>query len=120
MYKKWVSITLNTSMYNKPRAKYNRRKVLHTPSFIYSRGFFILCKKNIFGWAGVKGLLLRAEGGQLKARHTATSVSHVGWAGVKRLLLRADGGQFWHGTNISRASRIFILAYKQMLWKVKI
>ena len=80
---KWVSITLNTSMYNKPRANYNRRKVLHTPSIIYSRGFFILCKKNIFGWAGGKGLLLRAEGGQLKVRHTATSVSQVGWAGVK-------------------------------------
>ena len=63
---KWVSITFNTSMYNKPRANYKRRKVLHTPSIIYSRGFFILCKKNIFGWAGVKGLLLRAEGGQLK------------------------------------------------------
>ena len=93
---KWVSITLNTSMYNKPRANYNRRKVLHTPSIIYSRGFLILCKKkNIFGWAGVKGLLLRAEGGQLKARHTATSVSQVGWAGVKRLLLRAEGGQFY-------------------------
>ena len=35
-----------------------------------------------------------AEGGQLKVRHTATSVSQVGWAGVKWLLLRAEGGQF--------------------------
>ena len=96
---KWVSITLNTSMYNKPGANYNRRKVLHTPSIIYSRGFFILCKKNIFGWAGVKGLLLRAEGGQLKARHTATSVSQVGWAGVKQLLLWAEGGQFFDATH---------------------
>ena len=52
-------------------------------------------QKKLFGWAGVKGLLLRAEGGQLKARHTATSVSQVGWAGVKRLLLRAEGGQFY-------------------------
>ena len=92
---KWVSITLNTSMYNKPRANHNRRKVLHTPSIIYSRGFLILCKKNIFGWAGVNGLLLRAEGGQLKARHTSTSVSQVGWAGVRQLLLRAEGGQFY-------------------------
>ena len=91
---KWVSITLNTSMYNKPRANYKRRKVLNTPSTMYSRGFFILCKKNIFGWAGVKGLLLWAEGGQLKAWHTATSVSQVGWAGVKGLLLWAEGGQF--------------------------
>ena len=101
---KWVSITLNTSMYNKPRASYNRRKVLHTPSIIYSRGFFILCKKNIFGWAGVKGLLMQAEGGQLKVRHTATSVSQVGWAGVKRLLLRAEGRQLkvWHtATSVS-------------------
>ena len=46
---KWVSITLNTSMYNKPRANYNRRKVLHTPSIIYSRGFLILCKKTSLG-----------------------------------------------------------------------
>ena len=92
---KWVSITLNTSMYNKPRANYKRRKVLHTSSIIYSRGFLILCKKNIFGWAGVKGLLLQAEGGQLKAQHTSTSMSQVGWAGVRRLLLRAEGGQFY-------------------------
>ena len=62
---KWISITLNTSMYNKPRANYKRRKVLHNPSIIYSTGFFILCNKNIFGWAGVKGLLLRA----ILARH---------------------------------------------------
>ena len=46
-------------------------------------------------WVGrSKGVLLRAEGRQLKAWHTATSVSQVGWAGVKRLLLRAEGGQF--------------------------
>ena len=51
-------------------------------------------------------LLLRAEGGQLKVRHTATSVSQVGWAGVRRLLLRVEGGQFWCGTKISRASHI--------------
>ena len=66
---KWVSITFNTSMYKKPRANYKRRKVLHTPSIIYSRGFFILCKKNIFGWAGVKG--------------TTPVLLHVGWVGVK-------------------------------------
>ena len=106
---KWVSITLNTSMYNKPRANYNKRKVLHTPSIIYSRGICILCKKNIFGWAGANVLLLWAEGGQLKVRHTATSVSQVGWAGVRRLLLQAEGGQFWCGTNISRASHISIV-----------
>ena len=52
-------------------------------------------QKNIFGWAGVKGLLLQAEGGQLKARRTTTSVSQVWWAGVRRLLLRAEGRQFF-------------------------
>ena len=91
---KWVSITLNTSMYNKPRANYKRRKVLHTPSIIYSRGFFHPMQKEHL-WVGrSKGVLLRVEGRQLKVRHTATSVSQVGWAGVKRLLLWAEGGQF--------------------------
>ena len=46
---------------------------------------------------------------------------HVfGWAGVSRLFLRVDGGQFWRGIDISHASHIFVAAYKQMLWKVKI
>ena len=82
---KWVSITFNTSMYNKPRANYKRRKVLHTPSIIYSRGFFILCKKNIFGWAGVKGLLLRAEGGQFWA-HSGTCWVGSGYSSAVRHL----------------------------------
>ena len=91
---KWVSITLNTSMYNKPRANYNRRKVLHTPSIIYSRGFLILCKKNL--WVGrSKGATPAGRRWAIKgAAHSNIRVK-VGWAGVKRLLLWAEGGQFY-------------------------
>ena len=107
---KWVSITFNTSMYNKPRANYKGEKFSILQALFTAEASSSYAKRTSLRWAGVKGLLLWVEGGQLKARHTATSVSHVGWAGVKRLLLRADGGQFWCGTNISRASHISILA----------
>ena len=83
------SITLNTSMYNKPRANYNRRKVLHTPSIIYRRGFFILCKKNIFGWAGVKGLLLWVERAKKGAAHSNIHVA--GWVGRSKAVTPAGG-----------------------------
>ena len=87
---KWVSITFNTSMYNKPRANYKRRKVLHTPSIIYSRGFFILCKKNIFGWAGVKGAT--PVGGRRAIIGAAHSNIRVAcWVGRSKVVTPAGG-----------------------------
>ena len=43
------------------------------------------------------------------------------WVGRSKAVTPAGGWwAFWRGTNISRASYIFSLAYKQMLWKAKI
>ena len=89
---KWVSITLNTSMYNKPRANYNRRKVLHTPSIIYSRGFLILCKKKHL-WVGrSKGAT--PAGGRRAIKGTAHSNIRVaGWVGRSNAVTPAGGRQ---------------------------
>ena len=87
---KWVSITLNTSMYNKPRANYNRRKVLHTPSIIYSRGFLILCKKKHL-WVGRSKGATPAGGRRAIKGAAHSNIRVAGWVGRSKAVTPAGG-----------------------------